>query len=77
VHSFEGDVRTHIFRINTDGNLTKDDMFDAGGAFMDKDWVTLDFACYSCHTDPVSTEGGGFSQRTMAELATKADGIHN
>ncbi|KPJ87565.1 MAG: hypothetical protein AMS18_14450 [Gemmatimonas sp. SG8_17] len=77
VHSFEGDVRTHIFRINADGNLTKDDMFNAGGTFMDKGWVTLDFACYSCHTDPVSTDGGGFSQKTMAELAAKAAGIHN
>ncbi len=77
VHSFEGDVRTHIFRINTDGNLTKDDMFDAGGTFMDKAWVTLDFACYSCHTEPVSTEGGGFSERTVTELAAKASGIHN
>lgn len=75
VHSFEADLRTHIFRINPDGNLTKSDMLINGGTEAE-DFVTLDFACYSCHTDPLTLEGGGRSQKTMAELANKAAAIH-
>jgi hypothetical protein len=73
VHLFEGDVRTHLFRINTNPLMTKDSML-AGGTSTP--YVTLDFACYSCHTDPVSGQGGGGEALTMAELASKASQIH-
>ena len=43
--SYMGDVRTHLFRINTDPNAS---MFDGGSA---NDFVTLDFACLQCHQD--------------------------
>jgi hypothetical protein len=79
INSFEGDVRTHIFAINPDGLMTKDDMFftPVGSTKMSTNpWVTLDFACYSCHTDPITLEGGGGSEKTMAELANKAAAIH-
>jgi hypothetical protein len=79
IHSFEGDVRTHLFRINTDGTKTKDDMFftPAGSTKLATNpWVTLDFACYSCHTDPITSEGGGGPTLTMAELAARAAVIH-
>jgi hypothetical protein len=73
VHMFEGDVRTHIFAISTDGTKTKDDML-AGGTVTP--WVSLDFACYSCHQDPVSGQGGGGEELTMSELAAQAAVIH-
>jgi hypothetical protein len=76
VNAYMGDVRTHLFTINPDGSKTKDDMFTADGKFADKGWVTLDFACYSCHTDEAGV-GGDYSMKTMAELSAKATGIHN
>jgi hypothetical protein len=47
------DVRTHLFRINTDRN---GEMFTADGNFVQLDGrgqgaVTLDFACRDCHAD--------------------------
>jgi hypothetical protein len=49
----KGDVRTHLFRINSTRNAK---MFTADGAFVLLDAeghgaVTLDFACRACHTD--------------------------
>jgi hypothetical protein len=79
VHSFEGDVRTHLFRINIDSTKTKNDMFfmPVGSTKLSTNpWVTLDFACYSCHTDPITLEGGGGTQKTMGELAARAVVIH-
>jgi hypothetical protein len=48
---FQGDVKTHIFRINTDPDVN---MFTEDGAFVALDdegraAVTLDFACQRCH----------------------------
>ena len=53
---YKGDVKTHVFRINTDPSAS---MFTEDGGFA-KDFVTLDFACLSCHQDedvqwPVNT----------------------
>lgn len=78
INSFQGDVKTHIFKINASGD-TKDAMWYTGddGATFARGFVTLDFVCYQCHTDPVTGEGGGKSAKTMAELVAKADGIHN
>ncbi|MBE8538542.1 cytochrome c3 family protein [Geoglobus acetivorans] len=45
---FEGDIRSHLFRINTDPSapmFTDDGKYTAGG------YLTLDFACLYCHTD--------------------------
>ena len=42
----EGDVRTHIFKINTDPKakmFTKDGKFAVGG------YITMDFSCLNCH----------------------------
>lgn len=43
---YEGDVRTHIFNINTDANAK---MFTDDGKFVAGDSVTLDFVCLHCH----------------------------
>jgi hypothetical protein len=76
VHTFEGDVRTHLFRINADSTKTKDDMWDAGGGSVADPRFTLDFACYSCHKDPATRVGGPFSQKSLGELAQQAAVIH-
>lgn len=79
VHTFEGDIRTHIFTINTNP-WPKDSMFyfDPGESkTFAKDFVTLDVACYSCHTDPITLEGGGGSQQSLGALSARATGIHN
>ena len=44
---YKGDVKTHIFRINTD---PAGSMFTEDGAFAN-DAVTLDWACLACHQD--------------------------
>lgn len=41
----KGDVRTHLFRINTDPSQS---MFTEDGKFA-REYVTLDFACLQCH----------------------------
>jgi len=69
-----GDVKTHIFKINTaaDGN-----MFNTEGtlANTDKEGVTLDFICYRCHKDE-SNVGGSASKKTLLELSDYAKGYH-
>ena len=50
---FKGDVKTHLFRINTDPEAR---MFTEDGSFVLLDdegegSVTMDFACISCHQD--------------------------
>lgn len=44
---YKGDVKTHIFRINTD---PAGSMFTEDGAFAN-DALTLDWTCLSCHQD--------------------------
>jgi hypothetical protein len=43
----KGDVKTHLFRINTEPTAN---MFSEDGGSA-KDFVTLDFACLQCHQD--------------------------
>jgi hypothetical protein len=43
----KGDVKTHLFRINTDSAAS---MFTEDGG-QAKDFITLDFACLQCHQD--------------------------
>jgi len=76
--NFVGDVQTHIFTLNP-GEFNKDYFFSADGLSVETaaEGVTLDFACYQCHTDPVTLTGGGLSQKTLAELSAKATGIHD
>jgi hypothetical protein len=37
--------------------------------------ITLDFACYGCHTDEDGNGGGG-SAKTLQELHDRAETIH-
>lgn len=70
-----GDVKTHLFRINTDANAS---MFTEDGAFVKLDEngqgaVTIDFACMNCHrgVDPeaLAREAENFHQRPHRVLA--------
>ncbi|MEN8006343.1 MAG: multiheme c-type cytochrome [Candidatus Krumholzibacteriota bacterium] len=80
VTAYQGDIKTHIFSINS-AAVGKDEMFTEDGKFVRMDEVgqaavTLDFACYGCHNDPDGVGGGG-SIKTLQELSdfvTGADG---
>lgn len=64
---FEGDMKTHIFRINTDPSAP---MFSANGSSVvqtdGEAAVTLDFVCQRCH--------GSSSKEALAKFA---DGFHD
>ncbi len=82
VNTFVGDVRTHMFQIKA-AAVGKDDptegmwVVDTDGKEIARGFVTLDMVCYQCHDDPISKEGGGLSEQTLAELSVRATGIHN
>lgn len=69
---YDGDIATHIFKINTDSTATQ---FNQDGT-LSNPYITLAFACYGCHKDP-NGEGGNGSVKTLSELATFAKGMHN
>jgi hypothetical protein len=78
VHKYQGDVRTHIFKIH-DGPEGQADMFETvgGNTYVKQGYgVTLDYACYSCHKDEAGV-GGDFSTKTLAQLRAKAESIHD
>ena len=47
----EGDVRTHLFKINTDAKASMfyDEEVNGKKATFAKPFITLDFACLNCH----------------------------
>jgi hypothetical protein len=74
---YVGDVKTHIFGINT-AAVGKDTFFTADGLAVETPTagVTLDFVCYQCHAD--GNGGGGTAfERTLQQLSDKAIGIHD
>jgi hypothetical protein len=74
---YVGDVKTHIFSINS-AAVGKEVFFndDQSAVRSPTDGVTLDFVCYQCHQDG-SGGGGSASVKTLAELSARATGIHN
>ncbi|UCC44824.1 MAG: hypothetical protein JSU65_02555, partial [Candidatus Zixiibacteriota bacterium] len=50
---YEGDVTSHLWRINTDSTA---EMFTPDGKFANG-YLTLEFACLKCHTDAEDTKG--------------------
>ncbi len=73
LNEYVGDIRTHIFNINSDPVGKTDGMFNADGSLVVMDQagqaaVTLDFACYSCHASEVGGEGTA-SYKTLQELS--------
>jgi hypothetical protein len=75
-NAYEGDIRNHVWAITTEA-APKDSMFyQADGKTFAKDFITLDFACYGCHKDTTGV-GGSYSEKTLAELAAYAVGMHD
>ena len=72
---YNGDVKTHIFAINT-AAAGKDSLMWYSSGGKANGFVTLDFACYGCHKDPNGV-GGNNSTKTLAELSAKAMTIHS
>jgi hypothetical protein len=91
VQTYQGDVRTHIFKINPGEPVPgfpdsvdvarRDDpdgmFYEEDGSTFSRGFVTLDFVCYQCHTDPETGEGGGGSVHALSDLAKRAVGIHD
>ncbi|RMF18940.1 MAG: hypothetical protein D6760_13500, partial [Deltaproteobacteria bacterium] len=80
VNDYQGDLRTHLWLINTDAVGKDTGMFEPGGGYVAEDLlglgrVTLDFACYGCHQDGNGV-GGSASVKTLAELSAYATGMH-
>lgn len=80
VNSYVGDIRTHIFAINTDPVGKTEGFFTEDGSLVQTDVdgqakMTLDFACYSCHKDEAGV-GGPYSMKTLAQLSEAAFNIH-
>lgn len=55
---YKGDVKTHLFRITTDGAAS---MFTEDGG-QAKDFTTLDFACLQCHQDKDTNWAGEYAE---------------
>jgi len=72
---YQADLRTHIFKINTEPVDQSAMWFSEGGKTFARGFVTLDFACYGCHKD-ANGVGGQMSQKTLAELSAKATSMH-
>jgi hypothetical protein len=77
VNIYQGDIRTHIWSINTDSEYN---MFSIDGTSVVEDaqgqsQINLAFACYGCHNDG-SGGGGQYSTKTLVELENMATDIH-
>ncbi len=73
LNKYVGDVKTHIFKINT---AADGEMFNQDGTLANaENGVTLAYACYSCHRD-ASGIGGKGSIKTLEELSKKAIDFH-
>ncbi len=55
---FKADVKTHLFKINTDVNAK---MFDDAGNFANG-YVTLEWSCLSCHNDKDKAWAGQYAK---------------
>lgn len=76
---YQGDIKTHIWKINTAAVNKTDGFFDAAGTLVQEDAdglaaVTLDFACYSCHGDGAGG-GGTMSAKTLQQLSDYVLGV--
>ncbi|MBC8367579.1 hypothetical protein H8E52_09230 [bacterium] len=79
IHAYQGDIRTHLFAINSEPVGKAEGMFNPEGTEVLQDGegmsaVTLDFACYGCHDDGAGN-GGTASERSLQALSDKAKGL--
>ncbi|RME22750.1 MAG: hypothetical protein D6806_12450 [Deltaproteobacteria bacterium] len=66
--AYKGDVRSHLFAINTDAAASQ---FSTDGSNANP-YITLQWACRSCHR-----QGGTATDKTDAELEAMAKGYHD
>jgi len=69
---YEGDVRTHLFSINTDAEAFQ--FTEDGSESMP--YLTLDFACRACHKEEPGDPQPN-SEQSDAELEACAEGYHD
>ena len=55
---FKADIKTHLFKINTDVNAK---MFDNAGNFANG-YVTLEWSCLNCHNDKDKAWAGQYAK---------------
>ncbi len=79
--TYVGDIRTHIWNINTDAVGRTEGFFNGDGNLVLQDEggqaaVTLDFACYSCHASEVGGDGMAryLTLQELSDFVTGADG---
>ncbi len=86
--AYVGDIKSHLFAINTDADY---EMYSDDGSTVrtvdGKATISLSRACYGCHTDengqggyataPGDTTTHGAQPKTLQELADYAVGMHN
>jgi hypothetical protein len=73
INKYEGDVKTHIFKINPE---EEGEMFSKDGSVANgSTGVTLEYVCYQCHRDYQSV-GGTESRKTRRQLSAKATDFH-
>lgn len=72
--SFQGDLRAHLFAINTDPAAAQ--LSDDGSKFMP--YLTLNYSCRACHPDSEQNRvGQQWSVKSDAELQTSAEAYHD
>ncbi len=67
-NTWAGDLRTHLFGVNVD---VEAEQFSDGGGEANP-YLTLDFACRSCHSDE-----GAWTEYSDEELESLASGYHD
>ncbi len=74
---YKGDISGHMWKINTDP-VTKDSMwYEEDGKTFAKGFITLDFACYGCHSDENSVGGTLGHSMDIDSLSSYAKGMHD
>lgn len=74
VDVFQGDLRAHLFAINTDPSAAQ--LSSDGSTFMP--YLTLNYSCRACHPDSEANRlGRTASVKSDAELQASADGYHD
>jgi hypothetical protein len=75
INEYVGDLRSHVFSLDASA-VGKDTLFYTEGDLeLSLPKVTLDFACYGCHRDPLGVGGTGTVQ-TLQQLSDFAVGMH-
>lgn len=67
ISKYVGDVRVHLFRINTDPNAEFIFKADDGKEYA-SGYLTLDYACLQCHEDKDKAWAASYAEKGIHEL---------